>query len=353
VEGAPGGDRFERWEAWLGKTRETALDPLQRIVDCHHHLWDRGGHRYLPPQMLADAAGLPLASSVYVECQNAYHATGPEHLRPVGETEFVAALREHPEGRGGPDLCAGIIGYADLSLGAQLSEVLDAHVRAGGTRFKGLRYTASWDADPAIHSSRPTRPGMLGEPAVVAAAHRLASRRLTLDVWLYFHQLPDVKYLAKSCPDLSIIVNHCGGILGIGSYAGRRTEVLARWTDSVQRLGALENVALKFGGLAMALAGFPWRKGLAPPHSGELADAWRVYFEVCLQAFGSRRLMFESNFPVDRTGCTYVSLWNAYRRLSESLSASERDGLFAANASRIYALDLPPRPQLTPQLAKS
>ena len=331
--------RLRRWEDWLALRQEAALDPDVAIVDPHHHVWDRGGHTYLPAQFLADAGGgHKLVSTVYVECQSRYRSTGPEHLRPVGETEYVVSMLAQSAPASGTRLCAGMLAYADLSLGDAVDEVLDAHALAAQGRFKGVRYATAWDADPAIHRAYPTRAGMLREAPVQAGARRLAARGLSVDLWLYFHQLEDAAVLARACPDLPIIINHCGGPLGIGPYAGRRDEVFARWRAAIQIFQTLDNVALKFGGLAMGAAGFAWRAQPVPPASEELARAWQPYFDVCVDTFGPRRCMFESNFPVDRTGCTYTSLWNAFKRLVSPLAQSERQAMLSATARRVYGV---------------
>ena len=338
--GAPdAADRQKRWEDWLSLRQEPALDPGVPIVDPHHHLWDRGGHTYLPKQFVTDAGGgHDLRSTVVVECLSRYREDGPEHLRPVGETAYVAGLVEAHGRPEGIDIGAAILGFADLSLGDAVDEVLQAHAVAGKGRFRGIRYSTAFDADPAIHAAYPSHPGMLREAQVQAGARRLARRGESLDVWLYFHQLDDVVALARTCPELAIIIDHCGGPLGIGPYAERRDDVFAAWRAALQPLRSLPNVALKFGGLAMPLAGYAWRKLPQPPASDVLAEAWRPYFEVCLDVFGPRRCMYESNFPVDRSGCTYTSLWNAFKRLAAPLSEGERQALCAGTARRIYGL---------------
>ena len=330
--------RQRLWEDWLNLRREAALDPGTSIVDPHHHLWDRGGHTYLPAQFAQDAAGHRLLASVYVECLSRYRVDGPRHLRPAGETAYVAGLAQAHAQAGGAAVAAGILAYADLSLGDAVDAVLDAHLAVADGRLRGVRYVTACDPDPAIHAFYPTRAGMLREAPVQAGARRLARRGLSLDVWLYFHQLGDVAALAGACPGLTIVVDHVGGPIGIGAYAGRRDEVFAQWRGALQALGPLPNVAIKFGGLAMPLAGFAWRKLPQPPASEALAEAWRPYFETCLEVFGPQRCMFESNFPVDRTGCTYTGLWNAFKRLSASLTEDERAALCAGTASRIYRL---------------
>lgn len=331
-------DRLARWEDWLRSSTETPLDPPTPIVDAHHHLWDRSGHTYLPQQFEADASGHQLLASVYVECRSNYLEQGPEALKPVGETQYLAALVADKSATPQAALCAGIVGFADLSLGDRVEAVLQAHEAAGSGRFKGVRYATAWDADPTIHTAYPSHAGMLREPLVQAGARCLARRGLALDTWTYFHQLDDVVALARACPDLMVVVDHVGGPLGIGVYADRRQEVFAQWRRALRAFKPLENVAMKFGGLAMPLAGFAWRKHPTPPASQTLAAAWRPYFEVCLEVFGPARCMFESNFPVDRSGCTYTSLWNAFKTLAAPLSASERSALLQGTAQRVYRL---------------
>jgi predicted TIM-barrel fold metal-dependent hydrolase len=259
-------------------------------------------------------------------------------LRPAGETEFVAQLTAQRGPASGPDIGAGIVGFADLGLGRSVAEVLDAHETVGQRRFKGVRYVAAWDPDPGVSGAYPTRPGMLGAAAVQAAVGELAARQLSLDLWVYFHQLKEVAALAAACDDLPIVVNHCGGPIGVQAYANRRAEVLQEWTAGIRSLGPYEHVAMKFGGMAMKLAGFGWRERPAPPSAEELAGAWRPYFDVCMDTFGPERLMFESNFPVDRTGCSYTTLWNAFTILASSASLDERRALFSNTARRVYRL---------------
>ncbi len=326
---------------------EPALEPSAEIIDPHHHLWDRGGHHYLGDDYLADAAGgHKVAATVYVECLSKYREDGPKPLRCVGETEFVAGITQgntkgSVTGNGHQSsirLCAGIVARADLALGAAVEEVLDAHELAAQGRLRGIRYASAWDASPAIHSAYPTRPGMLREAQVLAGARCLARRKLSLDAWLYFHQLDDVAALARKCADLVIVLDHCGGPIGLGPYAQQREAVFEQWRESLRGLCGFDNIVVKFGGLAMPLAGFAWHRAATPPSSSELAQAWQPYFDVCLELFGPRRCMFESNFPVDRSGCSYTILWNAFKRLAAPLSDDERAAFLSATAQRVYRL---------------
>jgi predicted TIM-barrel fold metal-dependent hydrolase len=337
---ADAAERQRAWDAWLALRQEAALDPEVPVIDPHHHLWDRGGHTYLPAEFAADvrAGGHRVESTLYVECLSQFRDSGPEHLRPVGETEFVAGLPGLERHSDGLSVAAGIVARADLALGEGVIEVLEAHQRVARGRLRGVRFASAFDTDPAIHLSYPTRAGMLREPAVQAGARCLARQGLSFDAWLFFHQLDDLRDLASACPDLQIVIDHCGAPIGIGPYANRREEVFGLWREALRPLGALPNVQLKFGGLAMPVFGFGWRKRERPPDSEALAQAWRPYFEVCLETFGPGRCMFESNFPMDRTGCTYGSLWNAFKRLAAPLAPDERALLLHGTARRVYRL---------------
>lgn len=329
-------NRLTRWEHWLSLRQEIPLHPGQRLIDAHHHLWDREGHTYLLDEFEHDVAENNIVASVYVECLSSYREDGLPEMRCVGETERIAALsskRADPAG-----MLRGIIGFADLALGVRVEPVLDAHALAAPQFFKGIRYATAWDCDPAIHSSYPTYAGMLLDTEVSAGARVLAKRGLSLDLWLYFHQLGEAQRFARMNPDLSLIIDHCGGPLGIGRFAGLRSMVFSEWREHLQAFRTLDNVSLKFGGLAMPLAGFGWKARDLPPSSDELASAWDPYFDVCLEVFGAQRCMFESNFPVDRAGCGYTIIWNAFKRLAERLTTDERAALFETTARRVYCL---------------
>ena len=156
-------------DAWLAQVVEDALEPEIPICDPHHHLWERAGDTYFLPDLLADlASGHNIVSTVFVECAAAYRSEGPEALRPVGETEFVERqVAEAAQAAGGKvDMAAGIVAYADLTLGAAVDEVLEAQRAASPARLRGIRCSAAWDASPEIIGYRNPPPGALPGAAV-------------------------------------------------------------------------------------------------------------------------------------------------------------------------------------------
>jgi L-fuconolactonase len=134
------------------------------------------------------------------------------------------------------------------------------------------------------------------------------------------------------------VLDHVGSPLGIGPYAGKREEVFKDWREKIERLALLPNVAVKLSGQAMRVSGFSFQMQPVPPSSEMLARAWKPYFDVCIEAFGCERSMFASNFPVDKGGCSYPVLWNAYKRFSAGYSEDERSAMFYRNAASVYQL---------------
>jgi predicted TIM-barrel fold metal-dependent hydrolase len=333
-------------QAWLELTVETPLEPGLPICDPHHHLWDqrteRVSERYLLDEILEDiGSGHTIASTVFIECGAMYRTTGSAALRPVGETEFVNGIAAmSAAGLYGPTrVAAGIVGIADLRLGDAVESVLDAHIGAGGGRFRGVRQPAAWDADPALPASRANPgPGLLHGEDFRAGFRHLAPRKLTFEAWCYHRQIPDVTALARAFPDTTIILNHFGGPLGIATYAGQADDVYAEWSTSVTELARCPNVVAKLGGINMEINGFGWHERERPPSSDELAQATRHYYEFTIEQFGVDRCMFESNFPVDKVSCSYVVLWNSFKRLTASYSATDKAKLFHDTAARIYRL---------------
>jgi len=318
---------------------ETVLEPERPIVDAHHHLWDHPGHRYLLREYLDDAVGHNLRQSVFVECLASYRQDGTGQLRPVGETEFVAGQAKASEEAGGPLVGAGIVGHANLMLGASVAEVLAAHKVAGAGRFRGVRHSCTWDASDEVVNSHSGAPrGLFGRDDFRAGFEQLAHHDLQFEAWCYHTQLGELVELARAFPATPVVLDHVGGPVGVGPYAGRRQEIFVQWQVGIRALAACSNVVVKLGGLAMPVNGFGWENRRRAPGSEEVAAAFAPYFHYCIEQFGVERCMFESNFPVDKVSCSYTVVWNAFKRIASTYSAAQQDALFHDNALRVYSL---------------
>ncbi|MEA2915852.1 MAG: hypothetical protein QOJ15_7933 [Bradyrhizobium sp.] len=331
-------------EDWLAQYSEEVIDPSRPIVDPHHHLWDRGGQRYMIEELSADiASGHNIVATVYVEARSMYRATGPEALRPVGEVEFAngAAAMSASGGYGPAAICAGIVGHANLLLGEAARAVLEAEIAAGQGRFRGIRHSSAFDADPDVGHMYTTRPkGLLLDPTFRKGFACLAPLGLSFDAWMFHPQIGELTDLARAFPDTKIVLDHCGGPVGLGRFANRREETFAVWKASIQEIAKCPNVVVKLGGLAMRLLGYDFHERPRPPSSEEAAAAWRPYIESCIEAFGPDRCMFESNFPPDKGQCSYQVIFNAFKRIAAPYSEAEKTALFSKTATEVYRLGI-------------
>lgn len=322
----------------------TATD--REIIDPHHHLWGpdfMGGlaGSYLLDDLRADTDTVPaVGATVFMECGAGYRSDGPEHLRPVGETAFVADLAAQSERSPGATI-AGIVAHADLTLPLELlDEVLDAHERAGGGRFRGIRDAlASAPPDTTLVIPGGAEPGRGADPAFRRGVARLGERGLTYDTWQYHTQLDDFVALARAVEGTTIVLDHFSTPLGVGPWAGRHDEVFELWKPGIEAAAACPNVVAKLGGLAMPDNGFwPLDAPSRPDVEAFLAAQERWYLHT-LDCFGPERAMFESNFPVDKFNVDYGVVWAAFERIAERFDPAEQAALFAGTARRTYRLD--------------
>ncbi len=327
---------------WLAATIEEPVDSLEEIVDPHHHLWDFPTGTYLLPELHQDTgAGHNVTQTVFVECGAGYRDQGPEHLRPVGEIEFVRGQAELSAEQEGAEIAA-IVGFADLTRGEAVEEVLEAQQVAGGGRFRGIRHANAWDASDQIRESHTKPPaGLLGHSNFRAGFAKLGEMGFSFDAWMFHPQVKELVDLAASVPETPIVLDHLGGPLGIGPYAGIREEVRATLRPALEALAQHEQVVVKVGGIGMSIYGVGLNRFPEAPTSEQVAELWSEDIRHCVDTFGPERCMFESNFPVDRQGCSYTVLFNAFQRVAEEAgwSSVERAELFSGTARRFYRLN--------------
>jgi L-fuconolactonase len=327
-------------ETWLAQQREEIIEPELPIVDPHHHLWSHAGNVYLFAELLADlGSGHNIRATVFEECGSMYRADGPEELRSLGETEFVTgvAAMSASGGFGASRACAAMVGNVNLLLGARVEPIIGAHVAASGGRFHAIRFSTAWDADERVHKTVP-RAEMLADARFREGYQYLARFGLAFDAWVYHPQLSEVAALAAAFPQTPIVLNHFGSPILGGPNAGRAAEVFAEWRAGMTALARHDNVHVKLGALPVRRADARRGAGAPPLSSEEIATAWRPYVEVCVEQFGARRCMFESNFPVQKRWCSYAVFWNACKRLAAGASTDEKAALFSKTAARVYRL---------------
>ena len=207
--------------------------------------------------------------------------------------------------------------------------------------MRGIRNGSTWSDDPTLKTfTAGGPPGLLLDKTFREGFAALVALDLTFDGWMFQTQLGDLADLAKAFPQARIVLNHVGGPVAIGPYAGKRDEAFAAWRTGIQQIAGFPNTYVKLGGLGMKMIGFDFFNKPEPPSSQDLEKAWRPYVETCIAAFGPQRAMFESNFPVDKGTCSYPVLWNAFKRLAAGYSADEKTALFSGAAKKAYRLDV-------------
>jgi predicted TIM-barrel fold metal-dependent hydrolase len=262
-------------------------------------------------------------------------------MQSVGEVEFANGVAAMAASGlfGGVAMCAGIIGSVDLRLGDAAQDVLSAHMQAGGRRYRGIRAASVvYDDNPAVLGNFGGVPHLMLDAGFRAGFKHLEPLGLVYDAWQLEYQLAELIDLARAFPDTQIVVNHAGGLFGVGPHSDRVHERFAQWRANLTALASCENVAMKVGGLGMPTCGFRAAVSTVSPTSAVLADEWRPYIETCIAAFGAERCMFESNYPVDAATANYGVIWNAFKRVVKDASVTEKNALFSGTARRIYRL---------------
>jgi predicted TIM-barrel fold metal-dependent hydrolase len=295
------------------------------IIDAHHHLWDMslGRHPwlssdegaikalgdigylkrdYLIDDYLADVGNQNIVGSVYVEA--AWDRTRP----PVEEVEWLETLKRPRK------IASRCIGFAPLK-----SPDVEAALRALAAHpcCVGIREVIRWHPDPA---RRWTEAGVVDDPAWRRGLAHLGTHGLVLELLMNPYQAEEVARLAAAFPAQTFIINHCA------TPIDRDAEGLARWKTGLARMGALENIAIKVSNFGA----YGQERSLA---------AWRETVMTCVEAFGTRRSMFGTDYPVARRSMAYQEICERFKDIVQELSPEEQRDLFHDNAVRYYRFD--------------
>jgi L-fuconolactonase len=331
-------------KGWISQLNEPPLEPDLPIIDPHHHFWVRPDpeQTYVLDDLVLDIGGHNVRQTVFIECNSMYRDGTDLIMAPIGETEYVQGIAAQSASGQFGDIraAAGIVGFADLTLGQEVAQVLEAHIAASPNRFRGIRHQATWDASEDVPNSRINPPESLFlSNKFREGFSQLEKYNLSFEAWLYHTQIGELQDLANHSPGTTIILNHLGGPIGIGPYAEDKTAVFSEWKHAISSLAQCPNVYAKVGGIQMPVNGFGWEKLQSPPTSDELLAINGPWYSHIIEAFGPSRCMFESNFPVDKQSCSYSVLWNQFKKLARDFSESDRDKLFHDTALDVYRLN--------------
>jgi predicted TIM-barrel fold metal-dependent hydrolase len=294
------------------------------LIDSHHHLWDIGMARhpwlvpapgremvfgdpaplyrnYLPADLAADARRQNLVASVHVEA-------GWDRSDPIGETVWLSRLA------GTERLPTVLVVYAPLD-DPEVGKVLEA--QSAFPLVRGVRFILSWHED--ADKSFALRSDYMDDRQWLAGFALLAQFDLSFDLMLYPGQMAAAARLAARFPETVILVNHAG------SPADRDVEGMARWRRGLRALAAQPNVRIKISDL------------VAYDHDWTLESLRPVVLE-CIEAFGTKRALFASDFPVAGLHATYDQLFGSFKTIVADLTPAEQRRLFHDNAQRDYRI---------------
>lgn len=275
------------------------------IIDSHQHFWQVG--RFAYPWMSSDLGVL-------------YRDYLPDDLAPilqqngVKQTVLVQASNSVAESRWLLDLAdansviAGVVGWVDLmsvEIDAQLDE-LCVH-----PKFKGVRHLV--ESEP--HDD------WLVQPAVLAGLKKLSARGLSYDLLVHTRHLRYVPHVAKSCPDLRLVVDH------MAKPPIARNEI-KEWSEALKPVARYPNIQCKLSGLVTEASWSSWQ-----------ANDLRPYVEYALESFGADRVMFGSDYPVCLLAASYGRVLDSFQEILKDISDSDRDKIFSKNAARFYRLN--------------
>jgi predicted TIM-barrel fold metal-dependent hydrolase len=290
------------------------------VVDPHIHLWDLSTGLYPGLEQPSNGfigSNAPIARSYLLD---EFRAEGGQDIEvikavhveafptdPVRETETIAAVAA------ASPIPLAMVAHADL--GAPDAEaILTRH--AEFPVLRGIRQVVNRHPVPLYNY---VERDFMREPAWQQGFKLLARFGLSFDMQLYPHQFGEAVAIAADNPDTEIIINHAG------MWADRDLAGWRAWRDGLRLLAAQPNVAVKISGLGM----FDHRFTI---------ESLRPLVLETIDAFGTDRAMFASNFPVDKLFSDYSTLWNTYVGIVAGCSAAEQAALFRNNAERIYRL---------------
>ncbi len=291
-----------------------------RFIDAHHHLWDlqachypwlmaRGQQRffgdptpiqknYLVEDFLGESSQFTPSLSVHIQ-------VGVAESDALRETEWLQQQADFPH---------AAVGFVDLAR-ADAAQQIEAQQQF--SKLRGIRQIIGRHAEEdRKHGSA----ALLENPAWLAGLQQLQQRGLSFDLQMIPPQMPALLEVLRQVPELDIALCHCGSPWD-QSEAG-----LASWRKGLEQLARLPRVMCKVSGLGMFNRS--WTTAQLQP-----------IIEQVIEVFGCERVMFGSNFPVDKLYCSYDKLWKAYTDITAQYSADEREQLFYGNAARFYRLD--------------
>jgi L-fuconolactonase len=273
------------------------------IIDAHHHFWN-----YTPAEYgwIDDAMAVIRRDFLPADLERAIKDAGVDGVvtvqarQTIEETEWLLDLAEKH------DFIRGVVGWVPL-----ISRDIGAHLErfAANKKLKGVRHVLQGEPDEYMSRSD-----------FHNGIYRLRKYGLVYDLLIVERQLPAAIRFRNTFAGQPFVVDHI-------AKPRIREGVLSPWRENLIELGREQNIYCKLSGMVTEADYHAWTPAQLRP-----------YFETALEAFGPRRLMFGSDWPVCLVACGYRRWLDVMRDFLAELSPTEQSDILGGTAARAYAL---------------
>ncbi len=291
---------------------------------------------YLPQDYVKDCADYQVDTVVHVEADwHDHRGSGV-----VGETRWVNQLDFAKHGI----RLGALIATADVRA-SYFTKILNLH-QAASPAFRGIRRMASHHADAGVHRWC-KQAHLYADKRFLKGFETFSKTGLSFDAWCYSTQLPELTALAKRFKQTPIVIDHLAtpaGLFGaVGHYTGKtaaaRQGIFEQWKDDIAQLADNKNVHAKISGLMMPVLGHSFHKRGQRASVQDMLNLLSPMVNHALDVFGMDRLMYASNFPMDKVSATMQDIISAFACMIEPHGAEAMQKVFRENALRFYRID--------------
>lgn len=276
------------------------------LIDSHHHLWKYSAEEYgwisdrmsvlqrdfLGPQLRQIAMESDVDGFVSVQARQSVEET--DALLEIAKSE---------------PLIRGVVGWVPLA-DPNVGDVLDRY--AGSPLLKGVRHVVQDEPDDRFILGADFNRGI----------QQLKGRGLVYDVLIFAKQLPATIEFVDHHSELPMVLDH------IAKPTIVEDQYDQQWEKGIRELAKREHITCKFSGVVTEVRDESWS-----------IETIRRYWDVALEAFTPKRLMFGSDWPVCLLKLDHARWVQIVRELASELSEQEQEDFFANNAIRAYHLD--------------
>ncbi|OUW18219.1 MAG: amidohydrolase [Opitutales bacterium TMED158] len=274
-------------------------------VDSHQHFWryDPVEYPWIGPDLdILKRDFLPLDLEPILQSENFDGCLAVQARQTHAETEWLLELADRYS------FVKGVVGWLPLQ-DPQFESILDSY--RNRPRLVGLRHVIQAEADDAFILRDDFNRGIA----------QLENTGLVYDILIFERHLGATLEFVDRHPNQRFVVDH------IAKPVIRRDAFAAQWRRNLIELGRREHVSCKLSGVVTEVRDETWDDALLAP-----------YFETALEAFGSERLLFGSDWPVCLLRADYSQCVRSVENALQSLSRDEQSAIWGDNAERVYGL---------------